>query len=930
MDEIKILITERNIDILCVSETWLLAETLDAHVNIPNFKVFRCDQGRGGGVCIYVSNQLKTNVINLFIPKEPGIEDVWVSVQSQMFPAIIVGCVYRHPKSHVGSFEYIQDVFRQLCVSKKDFYVLGDFNDDILSKGNKMCGIIKNNKLSQMIEEPTRVTPTSATLLDLIITNKPDLVLVKSVVPQVIADHDLISIKVNIRKPKRQPVTKTFRHLGKYTKDTLCELLLLEAYNLNQIMESDDVDLQINIFNDTFTRCLDNCAPFVTKEIARPFTPWFNEDLRQAIQNRNDMRKKLKSDRSNLDLQQQFSNETKLVKSRIAAAKKEYCMNRIKECRGDSSATWKIIKEIVPNQKSGSNNQESHFNDNIQEKVEEFNNFFANIGKTTYDLTQQALDNNNDKSLMDVLPSECNKAIEKFRPEPVDTNTVILTVKSLKETRSIGSDGISLQFIKDALCIIAFYLTCIINTSIVTGVFPLAWKHALVIPLFKNGDFDHVNNYRPISLLPILSKILEKIVSKQLLNFLENNHCLSKCQHGFRPNLSTETALTVVTDAIYNNMDNKKISLLTLCDLSKAFDSVSHSILLKKCSNLNIDPQWFRSYLTNRSQSVKLKTATSSKISVTYGVPQGSILGPILFNIYVNDMLQYITTCTLIQYADDTQFIHSGSLENLANIINDAEKTLADANEYFLKNGLMVNPNKTQCIFIGSRQLLSHIPEDAVIHLGDTSIRPSTSVKNLGLYMDRYMTFDTHINELSKKTIGMLIYISRVSINFDKVTRTIIVQSLVLSLINYCIRIWGTTNTTLIKKVQKLQNFAARVSIGGMKKYDHVSPALEELKWLKVKQKHVFDINIAMYKFVNGMYPDWLLPLPTVQSITGGRTRQKYNIVVPRTKTDSGAKAFSVNGPKTWNSLPSNVTKANTLSSFKRKLMSYILSNFND
>ena len=302
LDEIKILIADRNIDILCMSETWLLTETPNAYVNIPNFKSFRCNQGRGGGVCIYVRNQLKTNVINLPVSKQPGIEDVWVSVQSHMLPAIIVGCIYRQPKSHVVSFQYIQDIFRQLCVRKKIFYVLGDFNNDILSKGNKMSGIIKSSKLTQLLDKPTRVTPTSATLLDLVVTNRVDLVLFKSVVPQVIADHDLISIKVNIRKPKRQPLTKTFRHLGKYNKDTLCEILLLESHNLKQIMETDDADLEINIFNDTFTRCLHKCAPFVTKEITKPFSPLFNEDLRQAIKKREDMRKKLKNDRSNLVL----------------------------------------------------------------------------------------------------------------------------------------------------------------------------------------------------------------------------------------------------------------------------------------------------------------------------------------------------------------------------------------------------------------------------------------------------------------------------------------------------------------------------------------------------------------------------------------------------------------------------------------------------
>ncbi len=172
---------------------------------------------------------------------------------------------------------------------------------------------------------------------------------------------------------------------------------------------------------------------------------------------------------------------------------------------------------------------------------------------------------------------------------------------------------------------------------------------------------------------------------------------------------------------------------------------------------------------------------------------------------------------------------------------------------------------------------------------------------------------------MTKKVTGTLIYISRVSTNFDKATRKVVVQELVLSLINYCIRIWGTTSSTLIHKVQKLQKFAARVATGGMKKYDHVSPAFKELKWLKVKEKHFLDINTIMYNFLNKMFPAWLLSCPTIHGTTSRVTRQRNNLVVPRTKTASGVKAFLVNGPKMWNSLPAYVTNATTLSCFKVK-----------
>ena len=283
----------------------------------------------------------------------------------------------------------------------------------------------------------------------------------------------------------------------------------------------------------------------------------------------------------------------------------------------------------------------------------------------------------------------------------------------------------------------------------------------------------------------------------------------------------------------------------------------------------------------------------------------------------------------VVQYADDTQIIISGDVSEIGDLVNRAEIALSGAKNYFQVNGLNVNEEKTQAISIGSRQLISRIPSDVRIFFGQTPITPSQSIKNLGIFMDQYMLYDHHINFIIKKTNGVLFFLNRIQDKFDKASRIMIVQSLALSILNYCSRIWGITTMEQLDRVQKVQNFAAKVAFGGARKYDHVTPILQDLQWMDIKSKIAYDICVFTYKVMSSMLPDWLFTFPFVSEVQGRPTRQANCLVIKRTNTNLGTRAISVRGPKDWNDIPIDIRNSSSITVFKKNLKKHILdSNF--
>ncbi|KAF2358846.1 Reverse transcriptase domain [Trinorchestia longiramus] len=394
---------------------------------------------------------------------------------------------------------------------------------------------------------------------------------------------------------------------------------------------------------------------------------------------------------------------------------------------------------------------------------------------------------------------------EKKFENPLETatnfNTFFSEVGAKVFDEAVGHDNVSLQYIKDSLNFTAPLLHLIINTSIATNKFPDEWKHSIIKPLHKAGDINTASNYRPISLLPVLSKILEKVISNQLSTHLDKSNLLHPNQYAFRKHTSTQDALLNITEKIYSDIDTKNVTLSILLDLSKAFDSVEHTRLLQKISNLGIATQWFQSYLANRSHAVRLENTITSPIQNDFGVSQGSILGPLLFSIFINDFPLMPSNMRISMYADDVQIAMTSAPAKLSQTKSNAEILLKHVKSWYDQNGLKLNASKRQCINFGSKNTIKKLP-NLTLTLGNDIIEPVGKVKNLGVWFDQNMSFTSHVEKKCCKINGILMFLHRVKNMLDEKTRSLAIQSIVLSRFDYCDLVWGDIAKGLQKELK--------------------------------------------------------------------------------------------------------------------------------
>ena len=492
----------------------------------------------------------------------------------------------------------------------------------------------------------------------------------------------------------------------------------------SEVYGTNDVNIAWKAFYKITSALFDSHAPMINKPVKSKPAPWLTAQIKALMNDRDKLYRKYR--RSKLDYDRRaYQDKRNQVNTRLRKARSNYNKDLLRESSNDPDKFWKTLKSIYPTSQKG-NPQCKSFDINGEKctDAKQIANGFRSFFSTAVNhIKSQAMHLTNFAWRKQI--NMIFKTYKTFSFKEVTPVEIYSLIKQLKKKKSTGCDNLPVVFLKDAKDEIKEPLAYIINLSMRNGVVPTGWKTARITPVYKSGPRSQFNNYRPISILPIVSKIAERIVHKQLMNFLEENNLLYSHQFGFRKGMSTEQAVTLFLDEIRSNVDKGKLTGACFIDLSKAFDTISHAKLLTKLPKYgihDIELEWFTDYLFNRNAIVQFEQEYSESFSPSSGVPQGSILGPLLFLIIFNDLTDVIEYSKVIKYADDTVLFVSG--KTATDITEELNRDLSRLDKWFHENELIMNLNKgkTEALLFGTAKKVAN---------GSSDFRPSVNDKEI-------------------------------------------------------------------------------------------------------------------------------------------------------------------------------------------------------
>ena len=849
-----------NFSVINIQETWIKNEP-DGSVpdvsmyNLPGYQTFclGASCSSKGGLLCYVLESL--NATQKFTIDSSEIwEGLFLDIDLGS-EYVTLGNIYRPPRSNNNNtsitnfLREFKPVAENLSKDNKNVVLTGDFNIDLLKvnereKYAEFFDLLITLGFLPKITFPTRFAKKSASLIDQIFVKDKGFNNHKShsgILHSPISDHYAAFSSLFLKKTVISPEWVT-----KHKQDDASIKKFVEAINSSNLLSKIRSDLFENP-NNTYdiieSEILKAKAEFLpTKRVKfnkykHRKNNWITSALIKSIHHRDKLYHKLKTtSKSNENYSTrkfEYSEYNKFLNKLIKEAKTNYYNNEFSKYHNDIKKTWKTINSILNRDRKTSNFpsyikfEGKKIIDN-QEIVNSFNNYFANVGKNL--ASRISIEN---KSFETYLKQNI---MTSFSFELIERNEVEKIIKGFEPKTSSGNDGLSLKLLKLIKTEISPSLTILINQSLATGIFPDKFKIAKITPLIKKPNIFEIDNFRPISLLSSISKVVEKCVFNQLYNYFESQKLFYGSQYGYRKKHSTELACLEVVDKVMHHLDRGETPICFFLDLSKAFDTLDHNILLKKLQFYGIQGtclEWFRSYLSNRTQFVEIDGIQSVSQTINTGVPQGSILGPLLFIIYMNDINTASNKFEAILYADDTSL--SSTLKTFSN--NTPEETSLTINrelnlihEWLSANKLSLNIKKTKYMVFRYPRKTNRLMPNLIISLNGHLLERVNNFDFLGLTIDETLSWKKHIEKIATKISKVIGILSRCKRYLHSSVMVKIYNSLILSRINYGITCWGFDT----KRIYKLQKKALRI-ICKTKYNAHSDPLFIKLKTLKVK-----------------------------------------------------------------------------------------------
>ena len=901
-------------EIIILSETWFTEDYQDNIGGYSSFHTVRSNR-RSGGVSVFVKHAILSKKIPHLSTCNYTIEVCTVEVEIDS-EALILIAIYRPQSDSVDNFiTSLNHILNDPYLENKKCIVLGDLNvnscSDSIDATNLTCNMNAHHFIP-LITKPTRFSTNSShipSLLDHIWANN-----VNNYDSGIITNDSIDHLPTFLRIPSSSlnstdssKIKISFRYkcndnMNNFENDLRC-------FDWESIRSSD-----VNTFTTNFSNKLNElyCQhfPIKIKYISnKQFKkPWITNDVLKMIKAKSEYFRLYQLGVVTLTENNAFKNK---VKNLLKKSKNSYYKLLFERNKNDIRNTWRLIKTLANNSTDNKTIKKLLWNnveyDSDVDKCEIFNDFFSNVAM---ELDRQL--GNSSTNPLDYIPNSISTSFFLSPVRSSECSYLIRNLKITKQCKDVIPVGLFIKFHHFYVNI----LTDIINQCFTQATFPSSLKCAYITPIYKKGDSSIPSNYRPISVLPTLSKLIERSLFVRLTKFLSDNTIINPIQFGFTKNKSTQDAIINLTEFMYNTLNSKEISFHIFVDYRKAFDTINRSILFSKLEKYGIRGlplDLIKNYLSDRKQIVKHNNVFSSSRVVSCGLPQGTILGPLFFLLYVNDMPKFSSTCSPVLFADDTtlSFKHH-AIEPLISLVN---FELANFSTWSKSNRLSINVEKSYSMIVTNRILPDH---PLTVVLNENPLIMQESVLFLGMHLDNKLKFGVHINSVCKKVSKSIGILYKLKYLLPLPCLKMLYYSFVYPYLLYCVNIWGGTFASYLKPLFILQKKSVRI-INNALYDDHSTPLFYNNRILKLPDIYVYTLSIYMFDHHNDAQ---------FERNHHYFTRNRNDLLPPLERLSGTQKSVLYNGCRIWNDLPINIREIQCKFTFKKELKNYLIAQY--